>query len=97
MLEFSDEPSTTPLGCSIFSDEAPIDAVRLPEFCRRRGCPDRDLSSNSLSGSIPTSLGNFLGNRELCGKQVQMCKSNGSSAFTQPGGSGEAICADLLD
>ncbi|KAL8521582.1 hypothetical protein ACS0TY_011923 [Phlomoides rotata] len=80
MLEFSDEPSTTPLGCSIFSDEAPIDAVRLPEFCRRRGCPD-----------------SFLGNRELCGKQVQMCKSNGSSAFTQPGGSGEAICADLLD
>ncbi|KAK6158619.1 hypothetical protein DH2020_005933 [Rehmannia glutinosa] len=83
----------------------------------------RDLSSNSLSGSIPASLGklsklsrfnvstnflvgpipsdgalasfqndSFVGNRELCGKQTQICKNNGggSSAFSQPTDSGQA-------
>ncbi|KAL8536635.1 hypothetical protein ACS0TY_011998 [Phlomoides rotata] len=53
-----------------------------------------NISTNFLVGPIPSDgvLANFPndsfhGNRELCGKQVQMCRSNGPSAFTQPGGS----------
>ncbi|KAL8138766.1 hypothetical protein V2J09_004767 [Rumex salicifolius] len=46
-----------------------------------------DLSSNSLSGSIPSTLGQltklitfFVGNRDLCGRQVNMaCKDGGGS------------------
>ncbi|KAL0324070.1 UNVERIFIED_CONTAM: LRR receptor-like serine/threonine-protein kinase FEI 1 [Sesamum calycinum] len=65
-----------------------------------------DLSSNSLSGSIPASLGklsklssfSFVGNRELCGKQIQACKNNdgGPSAFSQPPGSGKKNSGRLL-
>ncbi|KAL8521527.1 hypothetical protein ACS0TY_011878 [Phlomoides rotata] len=53
-----------------------------------------NISTNFLVGPIPSDgvLANFPndsfhGNRELCGKQVQMCRSNGPSAFIQPGGS----------
>ncbi|GFP81567.1 LRR receptor-like serine/threonine-protein kinase fei 1 [Phtheirospermum japonicum] len=57
-----------------------------------------DLSSNSFSGSIPDSLGKlsklsslFVGNRELCGKQIQMCSNSvgGPSALSPPSGSGQ--------
>ncbi|XP_027067036.1 LRR receptor-like serine/threonine-protein kinase FEI 1 isoform X2 [Coffea arabica] len=48
-----------------------------------------DLSSNSLSGSIPPSLGKlnklvlfFVGNRDLCGQQInKVCKGAGSRPF----------------
>ncbi|EYU37463.1 hypothetical protein ABFS82_01G048100 [Erythranthe guttata] len=51
-----------------------------------------NVSTNFLVGQIPSDgvLANFqsdsfLGNRELCGKQIQVCKnSGGSSAFSQP-------------
>ncbi|KAL7122531.1 hypothetical protein ACP275_01G050500 [Erythranthe tilingii] len=51
-----------------------------------------NVSTNFLVGQIPSDgvLANFqsdsfLGNRELCGKQIQECKnSGGSSAFSQP-------------
>ncbi|KAL0330968.1 UNVERIFIED_CONTAM: LRR receptor-like serine/threonine-protein kinase FEI 1 [Sesamum angustifolium] len=56
-----------------------------------------NVSTNFLVGPIPSDgvLANFrndssfVGNRELCGKQIQACKNNdgGPSAFSQPPGS----------
>ncbi|KAL3651000.1 LRR receptor-like serine/threonine-protein kinase FEI 2 [Castilleja foliolosa] len=56
-----------------------------------------NVSTNFLVGPIPSdgALANFqsdsfVGNRELCGKQIQMCNNSvgGSSASSQPSGSG---------
>ncbi|XP_057799027.1 LRR receptor-like serine/threonine-protein kinase FEI 2 [Salvia miltiorrhiza] len=55
-----------------------------------------NVSTNFLVGPVPSDgvLANFqndsfLGNRELCGKQIQTCKNNdgGSSSVSQPSGS----------
>ncbi|KAL2236814.1 UNVERIFIED_CONTAM: LRR receptor-like serine/threonine-protein kinase FEI 1 [Sesamum indicum] len=59
-----------------------------------------NVSTNFLVGPIPSDgvLANFrndssfVGNRELCGKQIQACKNNdgGPSAFSQPPGSAQS-------
>lgn len=33
---------------------------------------------------IDASHGSFVGNRELCGKQIQICKSSGGSSALSP-------------
>ncbi|CAA3000186.1 LRR receptor-like serine threonine- kinase FEI 1 [Olea europaea subsp. europaea] len=50
-----------------------------------------NVSTNFLVGSIPSDgvLANFrsdsfVGNRELCGKQIQICKSSGGSSALSP-------------
>ncbi|KAG6391380.1 hypothetical protein SASPL_149134 [Salvia splendens] len=60
-----------------------------------------NVSTNFLVGMVPYEgvLANFrndsfLGNRELCGKQIQACKNSGSgsSGSSQPSGSGKMFC-----
>ncbi|CAA3000185.1 LRR receptor-like serine threonine- kinase FEI 2 [Olea europaea subsp. europaea] len=57
-----------------------------------------NVSTNFLVGSIPSDgvLANFrsdsfVGNRELCGKQIQICKSSGGSSALSPTDLGASI------
>ncbi|KAG6389623.1 hypothetical protein SASPL_151095 [Salvia splendens] len=65
-----------------------------------------NVSTNFLVGMVPYEgvLANFrndsfLGNRELCGKQIQACKNSGSgsSGSSQPSGSGKMFCMFFLE